>query len=196
MTKIWIATSMVALLALPSVASAKGRFEAVTEADEDKAGYGAEHEVDFRNLAGEATAEGIHLTIELWNAWESLRNADDTDVTVQLMRKNSKKFTEEVAILPDGRWELRPAGKDDGGKDDDEDDGGPKPEREAPTATGTVTIDGATLDLTIPWSDLGYEAAWLKVTCARESDDESRKVYTTFRDEIPNGAEVLEVVKP
>lgn len=205
----WICLLLVTALAVPALqATAKGKdkMEAVTEVDEDKAGYYVDTEVDFRHLRGKSTAEGLGLSIELWRPWSEIPDPGDTELTVNVHKpKKGKAPTDEITVKFDGTWELRKASKakaggakkkkGKGGEGDEGDEEEAEEPPKAPArATGTVTISGNTIDLTVPWSDLGYDEAWVTVS-AKHGDRREGKVYATATDSIPNKGKFLSVGK-
>ncbi len=197
----WICLLLVTALTIPALhaaAKGKGKPEAVPEVEEDKAGYYVDSEVDFRHLRGKGTADGLNLAIELWRPWSELPDPGDTEVTIQVHKPKGKSPSDEITVLYDGTWELRAAGKGSKGSkkkgkggDDEEAE---EPPKEPARATGKVAIDGTVIDLTVPWSDLGYDEAWVSVS-ATHADRREGKVYTTAKDRIPNKGKFLLVGK-
>jgi hypothetical protein len=203
----WICLLLVTALAVPALGVAakgkgKGKSEAVTEVDEDKAGYYVDSEVDFRHLRGKGTADGLDLSIELWRPWSEIPDPGDTELTVKVHKPRGKAPTDEITVLYDGTWELRKAskakaggskkkkGKGDAGDEEEAEEAPKAPAR----ASGKVTFDGNNIDLTVPWSDLGYDDAWVTVS-AKHGDRREGKVYTTASDSIPNKGKFLSVRK-
>jgi len=211
MTRILIALTAIALLGLPGLATAKDKDkdkpEGLTELEEDKAGYNAADEVDFRNLVGSGTADGISLTIDLWTPWADIAEPDETEVSVGLRKAKAKANTETVDIAFDGTWELRKvekakkSSKKKASKGDAEEEGAEEEEAEEEPktpalATGNATIDGHSITVTIPWEHVPYTTAWIQVTSMHDTAEEGAKVYTKATDVIPNGVKYLEAVKP
>lgn len=184
MTKLLITLLGSILLAAPGLAEAK--YEAVTEVEEDRAGYDAAHEVDFRTLSAVATAEGVDLTIDLWTPWGKLDAPEDSQISIQLARSGSRKFTSEVEVSFGGTWEMRPISKASAAKGDEDEE----PAKPPATATGEATISGNTISLTIPWEHVAHSTIWLKAQASTSSEESSAV------DEIPNGDTVLEVARP
>ena len=202
----WICLLLVTALAIPALHAAakgksKGKLEAVTEVDEDKAGYYVDSEVDFRHLRGKGTTDGLGLSIELWRPWSEIPDPGDTEITVKVHKPKGKKPVDEITVLCDGTWELRKASKAKAGGskkkgkgDDGDDEEADEPPKAPARATGTVTFSGNNIDLTVPWSDLGYDDAWVTVS-AKHGDRREGKVYTTASDSIPNKGKFLSVRK-
>ncbi len=210
MKRILVAITALTLLGLPGLATAadKDKLEGLTELEEDKAGYNADVEVDFRNLSGSAAADGLSLTIDLWTAWADIPEPEETEVSISLGKAKAKAFTEKVDVSFDGTWELRKvekakkSKKSSKGKGDEEEGEGEEEaeEEEEPKtpalASGNATIDGHTITLTIPWEHVAHSTVWIQVSSMHDTAEEGDKVYTKATDVIPNGLKRLEIVKP
>jgi len=183
-------------------AKGKGKPEAVTEVDEDKAGYYVDSEVDFRHLKGKGGADGLNLSIELWRPWSDIPDPDETEVTISVHKPKGKSPSDTISVKYDGTWELREAAKASKGKGGSKKKGKGAEEGEEPEeppkpparASGKASIEGKTIEVTVPWSELGYDAAWVTVS-AKHGDRREGKVYTTASDRIPNKGKFLEVSK-
>ena len=172
---ILFSSAMLASL-LVSPASAKFKRLELVEGDviEDRAGRDAATELDFARLEIVPTAEHLELRIETYTPWVEIPDPHEARIAVKVTRAGAKKFLPNLYGLyleEDGSLSV----KSDYITGTNLYDGKKKAWKGNPELV-EASLDGTSVTVVIPWSDLPAEHIWLQV-CAhheieRDEDDE------------------------
>lgn len=184
----------------------KVRMTAVQSPIEDRAGHDADSELDFKRLTAQATHEELVLTAEFWTAWEDVPGPRDANIHLYFASPRSKLFLPRgyhVIMDDEGGVQIAP-GSNGGTWVDDRKTRVWSPE----DGVASVSLDGETLRITLPWDALPYDSLWLRLVClhAMEVDDpDTPEVETEFKggasnpvpsDDCPNDGKALAVDRP
>jgi hypothetical protein len=202
--------ALAASVCLPAAAKKypknKEVMKSVSSPVEDKAGYDAATELDFKRVTAEATPDELLLTVEFWMAWAEIPGPTDAEIRLYLARPDSKLFLPagyQISIQDDGTVAIAPCSNGGTWIDDRK-----SKAWTAVDGAGAASLDGTTLQITLPWDALPYESLWLRLNCLHvmEIDDpDTEEVETTLKggasnpvpsDDCPNDGKALAVARP
>lgn len=140
----------------------------------DKRGYDADVELDFERLEVVSTAENLELHIQTYTAWAEIPEPQHARLAIKVGKAGWKTFYPNaytVDINEDGSLTTGTELLDSKSNNCNQ--------KKKDSWTGNselvqVELDGTSIVVTIPWSDLPHEEIWLQA-CAHhvvEKDDE------------------------
>ena len=179
--------------------------EVVASPVDDRAGYDADRELDFRQLEVEGTAEHLLLRIEFWTAWEELDSRHEYEVAVDVAKPGSKLFLPYaygVMLEEDGSLETN-YGEISGTFVAEHKKHAWTPTEDLVDAI-EATLEGTLLTIQIPWEALPYEDLWVQVGALHrvlETDEKDEhhvggSVRPLSNDLVPNKMKVVAVSRP
>ncbi len=187
------------LLVLPAAAKKKAAFEELASPVEDKAGYGAQTELDFKRLSAEATGTGVTLTIETWAAWADIPEPGDSRISILCLDDRGKGFLPNAFRLAlEGGALVLSEGPAEG-----EGDGAASDEWMPAAGSWQASLEGTVITVTIPWEQFPADRPALQVWSLHKletTDAETGEVTVSYThgksagvptDDVPNRGKVL-----
>lgn len=187
------------LVALPAAAK-KPSFEDVTSPVDDKAGYGADTELDFKRLSAETTAEGVTLTIETWAAWAEIPDPEDSQLAILCLKANHKSLHQASFRL---RWEGGALALSEGAAEGTRQDEEPIDDWMPEAGSWQASLDGTVITVTIPWAQFPVDIPRIQVWslhAKEDTDPDTGEVSINYThgksagvptDDVPNKGKVL-----
>lgn len=194
-----------AALIAPAAAKKNSKLESVEAPVEDKAGWDAEQELDFKRLTAEVTAESVKLTLETWTAWDALEEPDHAQVSVVVAKPNHRDFYDaSFRVRYDGGTLSTSVGAPEGTSVDEGSSSAWMPAE----GSWQAELDGTVLTVTIPWAQLPEGEPWIQVWSMHTKeieDEETGETRSEYKrgsssgvpnDDVPNKGKAVVIHRP